>query len=120
LALMSGTNVPRRLDVLLVEGFLRAHSQRVGVAFFSGCLPGLGCPGCGTPKREKAGRSGARGYCVLHAPRDLEPSPGPSSSQEAKPIRRKGQPARPTDAGSQARAVSERPLRRARPEQTAR
>lgn len=78
LAFLSGTNVPRQLDVVLVEQFLRIHAQRSGVAFFSGCMPGLGCPGCGTPKREKAGRSRVKGFCVLHAPQDVGASPDPS------------------------------------------
>jgi hypothetical protein len=78
LALLSGTNVPRRLDVLLVEEFLRTYTQRLGVAFFCGCMPGLGCPGCGTPKPTKAGTSLATGYCVLHAPQDVEASSAPS------------------------------------------
>jgi hypothetical protein len=120
LALLSGTNVPRRLDVVLVEQFLRSYAEGIGVAFFSGCMPGLGCPGCGIPNREEAGRSGAKGFCVLHAPRDVEPSPGPSFSQVAKPISRKRQPARPTEAGSQACAMAKRPLQRVRPERTAR
>jgi hypothetical protein len=120
LALLSGTNAPRRLDVLLVEESLRTYTQRLGVAFFCGCMPGLGCPGCGTPKPTKAGKSPATDFCVLHAPRNVEPSPDPSFSQAAKPVRRKGQPARPPDAGSQARAIAKRRLQRVRPERTAR
>lgn len=120
LALLSGTNVPRRLDVLLVEKFLRTYAQRLGVAFFCGCMPGLGCPGCGTPKPTKAGTSLATGYCVLHAPLNAEPSPDTSFSQAAKPVRRKGQPARPPDAGSQARAIAQHPLQRVRLKRTAR
>jgi hypothetical protein len=120
LALLSGTNVPRRLDVVLVEQFLRTHAQRAGVAFFSGCMPGLGCPGCSTPKRDKAGRSGAKSYCVLHAPRNVGASPEPSVSQDAKPIRSETQPTRPAKAGIRAHAGVKRSLRGVRPELTAR
>ena len=68
LAFLSGTNVPRQLDVVLVEQFLRTHSRRAGVAFFSGCMPGLGCPGCGASKQEKPGGPRTKRFCVLHAP----------------------------------------------------
>ncbi len=91
LALLSGTNVPRRLDILLVEEFLRAHTQRMGVAFFSGCMPGLGCPGCGTPKRAKAGTSSGADFCVLHAPQDgvalPDPPPAPALPRRPSPPR---------------------------------
>jgi hypothetical protein len=75
LAFLSGTGVPRRLDNMLIEQFLHTCTQRAGVAFFSGGLPGLGCPGCGAPRREKLGRSKVKRFCVLHAPRKLETSP---------------------------------------------
>ncbi len=78
LALLSGTNVPRRLDALLVESFLRTHAHRLGVAFFSGVMPGLGCPGCGTPERARSGKAQVTDFCVLHAPQAVGESPDPS------------------------------------------
>ncbi len=74
-AFLSGTHVPRRMDVLLVEHLLRTHSERAGVPFFAGFMPGLGCPLCGLAKGNKRGSSGAT--CVLHAPRIVETSRHP-------------------------------------------
>ena len=120
LAFLSGTDVPRQLDVVLVEQFLRAHAQRAGVAFFSGYMPGLGCPGCGTPKREQPGRSGAKRLCVLHAFRNGRTSIHPSFCGESKPTKTKTPPARPVKASHQAHTLAKRQVRRERPEQIAR
>jgi hypothetical protein len=102
LAFLSGTKVPRQMDVLLVEHFLRTHSKRAGVAFFSGYMPGLGCPGCSTPKRTNLGRSAAKRFCVLHAPPNVGPSTHPCFSQESKPTRMKRPPDGPAKARKQA------------------
>jgi hypothetical protein len=120
LAFLSGTNVPRQTDVVLVEQFLRTHSERIGVAFFSGCMPGLGCPGCGTPKREKSERSEPKHLCVLHAPRNVRSSTHPAASKKSKPTKLKTQPARPARPGNPARVAAKRQLRHGRPGQKAR
>ena len=70
LVFLSGTSVPRRLDSMLIEQFLHTCAKRAGVAFFSGGLPGVGCPGCGTPQPDKPARSRTKRFCVLHVPRN--------------------------------------------------
>jgi len=119
-AFLSGTNAPRQLEAVLIEQFLRTHSERAGVAFFSGHMPGLGCPGCVTPKPEKAARSGAKQFCVLHAPRKVRAATLPGFSQKSKPSKSKTLPARRARAGSSARGVANRKLRPGRPGPSAR
>jgi hypothetical protein len=68
LAFLSGTHVPRQMDVALIERFLRSQSRQAGVDFFIGKMPGIGCPGCRPPKHPSAGRSAAERFCLLHAP----------------------------------------------------
>lgn len=75
LVFLSGTRSPRERERMLIEQFLHTCTRRAGVAFFSGGLPGLGCPGCGTLRRNKAARSRAKRFCVLHAPRNAGAPP---------------------------------------------
>jgi len=119
LAFLSGTVVPRRLDSMLIEQFLRTCAKRAGVAFFSGGLPGLGCPGCGAPRREKPARSKVKRFCVLHAPKKIETSPSGSCSPASQPIKTKMPPARPAKARIPVRVVSKRQPRLGRPGQRA-
>jgi hypothetical protein len=119
LAFLSGTGVPRRLDNMLIEQFLHTCTQRAGVAFFSGSLPGLGCPGCGAPRREKPARSKVKRFCVLHAPKKIETSPSGSCSPASQPIKTKMPPARPAKARIPVRVVSKRQPRLGRPGQRA-
>jgi hypothetical protein len=119
LAFLSGTGVPRRLDSMLIEQFLHTCTQRAGVAFFSGGLPGVGCPGCGTPRREKPARSMVRRFCVLHAPKKIETSPSGSSSPASQPTKTIMPPARPAKARIPVRVVSTRQPRLRRPGQRA-
>jgi thioredoxin 1 len=110
-AFLSGTSVPRHLEVTLVERFLRTHSERAGVAFFSGGMPGLGCPGCGTAKREKPGSLVASHVCVLHAPQELLALTLPAGARKSKPAKMKTPPAPPANSGKPAHAASKRQLR---------
>ena len=122
LAFLSGTNAPRQLEAVLIEQFLRTHSERAGVAFFSGHMPGLGCPGCITPKPEKSGRSRAKQFCVLHAPRKVRAATRPGFSRKSKSTKLKAKtpPARRARAGSPSRGVANRELRPGRPGPSAR
>jgi hypothetical protein len=110
LAFLSGTGVPRLLDVVLAEQFLRRCAQRAGVAFFSGCMPGLGCTGCGTPKCETAGKSGAKRRCVLHAPGMMGASIHRRFYRAAKLTKIAARSAPPGKAKSRGRMVARRPL----------
>ena len=114
-AFLSGTNAPRQVEAMLVEQFLRTHSERAGVALFSGHMPGLGCPGCITPKPEKSGRSGAKQFCVLHAPRKVRAATRPGFSKKSKPTKIKTPPARRARAKSPARGVANRKPRPGHP-----
>lgn len=120
LAFLSGANVPRQLDVAMIEQSLRAHSERAGVAFFSGCMPGLGCPGCGSPKRPKPERSRAKPLCVLHAPRKpaSRNPPGCCQASEVKKVENStllsGHVRHPECAAAKRQLRSERPGQRPR------
>lgn len=81
LAFLSGTHVPRQMDVALIERFLRGQSRQARVDFFTGKMPGIGCPGCRPPKHPSAGRSAAERFCVLHAPPAGAPARAPKLSE---------------------------------------
>lgn len=60
LALLTGDNVPRQMDTLLLERCLGVHAERRGVPFIRGRLTRLGCPGCTVTLAKPArGRSGS-------------------------------------------------------------
>lgn len=65
-AVLTGANVPRQMDTLLLEWFLSIHAERLRVPFIHGHLTGLGCPGSKvTPAKPARGRS-ARPSCQPH------------------------------------------------------
>jgi hypothetical protein len=66
-AFLSGTHVPRQMDVLFIEHLLATASKRAAIPFFSGSMPGLGCPGCSGRSSDARGRTGRRSLCVLHS-----------------------------------------------------
>lgn len=81
LAFLSGTHVPRQMDVALIERFLRGQSRQARVDFFTGKMPGIGCPGCHPAKHPSAGRSAAERFCLLHAPPAGGPARAPKLSE---------------------------------------
>jgi hypothetical protein len=117
LAFLSGANVPRQLDVAMIERFLCAQSERAGVAFFSGCMPGLGCPGCGSPKLGERARLRAEQLCVLHAPENSRPTTHPAAARKAESNKLKRLPVTPATSGHPARVAAKRQLRYERPGQ---
>lgn len=59
LAVLTGDNVPRQMDTLLLERFLGVHAKCQRVPFIRGRLAGLGCPGrTVTLAKSVSGRSG--------------------------------------------------------------
>jgi hypothetical protein len=120
LAFLSGTRTPRRLERMLIEQFLHTCTQRADVAFFSGGLPGWGCPGCHAPQPEIPKRSETKRVCVLHATRSAGASSHPSISRKSKPAKAKTPSARAFKSGNPARVVLNQPIHHANPGQRAR
>lgn len=68
LAFLYGTDVPRLMESMLFESWLSKASELAGISFFSGTMPGVGCPGCNGGSRGRTTGIALKQFCVLHSP----------------------------------------------------